>query len=390
MLYQVHGVVAELMNDDSRRRPKVNMNAVGNRNRKRTFSVKTGLVLELGGIKKMERGKQYFDDRRVVSLEFLSPDVVRAQVVGNEKYSVKISAGGAPEFLCACPSFADDGFCKHCVAVILEAERNVSFETVDRTFVTRLVSRGLRAFRQTNANPGEEISRTLDKMGVTAVGASGVHGRFKYRLIENGVVTWGGNDAEKLLRAYDMLRVKDSFRFDGYFFYDGMGGNFRPVALPSDMKLPPWEHDSRNPVFDPKSIPGALDYDIAPYIVHAHSAKAYFQKTIYLLELDQVGAYWHGCTDWRVSGLILAKADVFEAAKKHSLEFSAFKNAPESMLPRVSFHADGSAEVSFYFLFTGIGSQHGLYKIAMIYAPDGRVKDNRNELLIDLGPGPIP
>jgi uncharacterized Zn finger protein len=69
-----------------------------------------------GGIS-FERGIDYFEDGRVVSL-VIDGATAAATVEGNRAYKVRMwldkdSVGGE----CTCPAYANSGFCKHCAAV---------------------------------------------------------------------------------------------------------------------------------------------------------------------------------------------------------------------------------------------------------------------------------
>ncbi len=353
-------------------------------------SIKTGVLLDLGGMKKLERGKQYLDDGRVLALEFPSADTVKGTVIGEKKYTVTITGRDNPKFSCLCPSFENDGFCKHCVAVALAAEQSVGFETISKTYVKRLVGGVSRIENAVKPNPGDEIAHALNEMGVAETGAVGTHGEYRYRQTEKGLVAWGGGAVKALLGKFDLLRLKDGFRLEGYYFYDGMGGNFRPVAMSDDMDLPDWTDDSRNPVFGLEAIPSGLDTEIDSCIVHDHTPKSYFQKSIFLRELDDIGAFWHGCSDWHIKGIVLEKSEVLHAVKSEHVSFTEFKRTPDFQLPKVSFLADDTVEVSFYFLSGGLGSTSGLFRLTDIHQQGGMVKFGSRECIIDMGPGPIP
>ncbi|HOX27831.1 MAG TPA: SWIM zinc finger family protein [bacterium] len=361
-----------------------------NRTKITNIRIKTGDLLKLGGIKKIERGKQYLDDGRVLALEFPGADTVKASILGGKKYSVSISGGDEPRFRCSCPSFENEGFCKHCVAVLLAAEQGTSFETINENYVSRLIGGINKIEDKVKPNPGDEIAQALNEMGAAETGAVGAHGEYRYRQTEKGLVVWGGSAAKTLLRKFDLLRMKDGFRIDGYYFYDGMGGNFRPVAMPADMDLPDWTDDSRNPVFEPEAIPDGIDTEIDSYVVHDHTPKSYFQKSIFLRELDDIGAFWHGCSDWHIKGIVLEKSEVLQAIKSEKYDFTELKNTPELLLPKISYPANGSIEVTFYFLSGGLGSTRGLFRLTDIHQTGGMVKFGKRECIIDMGPGPIP
>lgn len=354
------------------------------------FSIKMGDLLDMSGIRKLERGKKYLDEGRVLSLGFTENGEVKGVVLGEKKYFVTIKTEDDPRFNCSCPSFENDGFCKHCVAVILAAEKEDLFETVSKTYVKRLVGRVSRIRDRVKPNPGDEITHALEEMGGAETGAVGTHGEYQYRQIEKGLVVWGGNATETLLDKFDLLRLKEGFRLDGYYFYDGMGGNFMPVIRPSNVILPDWTDDSRNPVFEPESIPEGLDTEIDSYIIHDQSAKSYFQKSIFLRELHDIGAFWHGCSDWHIRGIVLEKREVIEALKKSQRLLEGERSIPEVLSPKVSFQCDSTIKVSFYFLSGGLGSTMGLFILTDIHSPDGAMKIGERDCIVDMGPGPIP
>lgn len=344
----------------------------------------------MAGIKKLERGKKYLDDGHVLSLKYPEKNSIKASVIGEKRYSVKITGEDALGFHCSCPSFNNDGFCKHCVAVILAAEQGMAFETINKTFVKRLIGRINRIEGQVKPNPGDEIAHALDEMGGAETGSVGTHGKHRYRQTEKGLVIWGGNTAGSLMERFNLLRIQEDFRIDGYFFYDGMGGNFRPVVLPTEMALPEWTDNSRNPVFEPEAMPDGLDIEIAPYIIHDHAPKSYFQKSIFLRELADIGAFWHGCSDWNIKGIVLEKSEVLDLTKRDQFISEEYKNTPDVLLPKISFLDSNSVEASFYFFSRGLGSTRGLFKLSDVHNPDGTVQFKDRKCIIDMGPGPIP
>ena len=366
------------------------MSDVRNQSQITNIRLKTRDLVEIAGIKKLERGKKYLDDGRVLSLKFPGINSIKASVIGEKRYSVKVTREDALGFHCSCPSFENDGFCKHCVAVILAAEQGVAFETISKSFVKRLIGRINRIENLVKPNPGDEIAHALEEMGGAETGSVGAHGKYRYRQTEKGLVIWGGNAAGSLLERFYLLQMREDFRIDGYFFFDGMGGNFRPVVLPADMALPDWTDDSRNPIFEPEALPDSLDIEIAPYIIHENTPKSFFQKSIFLRELHDIGAFWHGCSDWHIKGIVLEKSEVYEAIKSDERSWDGIKNTPELLLPKVTQLADESIEVSFFLLAGGLGSTVGLFKLSDIHLPDGTMKRGKRECIIDMGPGPIP
>lgn len=65
------------------------------------------------------RGKQYFDEGRVIHL-LEHKGKINATVAGRQEYRVRIWDGpDGTEFSCDCPVGMRDDFCKHCVAAVL-------------------------------------------------------------------------------------------------------------------------------------------------------------------------------------------------------------------------------------------------------------------------------
>ncbi|MEW6048356.1 MAG: DUF6880 family protein [Bacillota bacterium] len=92
------------------------------------------LLQEMAGAGAFERGKAYFDQGRVVSLD-VDRWLATAQVEGNELYRVRLWVDGTLlQFHCTCPAYEDGWFCKHCVAAglaVMEQGQNAEV-TADR------------------------------------------------------------------------------------------------------------------------------------------------------------------------------------------------------------------------------------------------------------------
>jgi len=335
---------------------------------------------------------KYFQDGHVLSVKLAGPDTIKAKILGQKKYGVGLKMKN-DELTgeCTCISFENEGFCKHCVAAGLAFVNDGEFETISKSYARKLISRINKASRETKYNPGEEIDireeeghQPQDEIMTTESG-------YRYRIIDRGVVLWVKNPVDELLNGFDLLGIKEGFRIDGYYFYDGMGGNFRPVAFPSDMKLPGWHDADKNPFFNPDSLPSELDVDIDSYIVHNETPKSIFQKSLFLRELYDIGAFWHGCSDWHVKGIMLEKEEVIKTLSSEVSLYRHVKKLPEHFLPRISFSVNKkTAGVSFYFFSGGLGSTIGLFQLSDTHLSDGRVKTNKRRCIIDLGPGPIP
>src|SRR5260370_1395331 len=77
------------------------------------------VIRRLAGADSYQRGREYFSDGRVESVEQRA-DPVRALVRGNQDYAVTLASGdGGLDYSCDCPVGRDGDFCKHCVAAAL-------------------------------------------------------------------------------------------------------------------------------------------------------------------------------------------------------------------------------------------------------------------------------
>jgi hypothetical protein len=326
----------------------------------------------------------------VLSLEFTGKETIRATVLGEKPYAVNITSGPGRVFHCTCPSFEEDGFCKHCVAVILAAEPGVPFQAICPHDGKRFLNRVSRTSEKVCPNPGLELLELRPEEDLDSMNGVYTWGQYRYRWTSpNGVTLWGGDSAEALLKAFDTLRMKEGHHLGGYYYCESAGGNFAPFSLPADRAMPDWQNSSC-PIFGSEDVPPGIDPNIEIYILTDPSAKSYFQKSIFLREIRTLGAYWHGESDWTSSGLIWDESQVRARMETPTgMPVPKSKPLPGCLLPRVSYLANRSVEVTFYFFSEGLGAIRGLFKYTDRHLPDGTVHMLR-KCLINLGPGPIP
>lgn len=353
-----------------------------------TFLIKINDLLELAGVTKLERGKRVFDDRRVLSLEFRGKETVRATVLGEKPYAVNLTSGAGRAFHCTCPSFEKDGFCKHCVAVILAAEPGLPFQSIRQHYGKRFLNRVGRISNRVRPNPGEKLLKLRRSEDQCLMDEVCVWGKYRYRWTRCGVAVWGGDSASALLKAFDALKMKDGYRLDGYYSSERLGGHFMPFVLPAGQAMPDWRNNS-NPIFGPEDIPAGIDPMITNYILADHSAKSYFQKSVFLRELSSMGTYWHSESNWNVHGIVWDESDARLATGGGPDCILESKPLPGCFLPRVTYLADHSVEVSFYCFSWRMGATCGLFKYTDRHLPDGTAHGEQ-ECLIDLGLGPTP
>jgi uncharacterized Zn finger protein len=77
------------------------------------------VIERLAGSTSFERGRRYFKEQRVTSLQRRRGGLF-AQVRGSEMYAVKLWVHlGSLAYSCSCPQGRDKSFCKHAVATAL-------------------------------------------------------------------------------------------------------------------------------------------------------------------------------------------------------------------------------------------------------------------------------
>lgn len=270
-------------------------------------------------------------------------------------------------------------------------------KSLSAKYVRELVSRVRTLPEDVKRNPGADISESEKaedlQAGQTWTAPSG-HICIE---TEKGTVLWGGRAAEQLLTSFDLLRVREGYRLDGYYFCDGMGGNFLPVAIPDGEPLPPWTDLEHNPIFQPEFLPKGLDPDVDPFVIPSGILESFFQKSIFMRELYSIGAWWHGCYSWNINGIITCRRDAEKSLRRSfrwpgDPETHSPAETPETkaLRPRVSVGKD-EVVVCFCVFSEGLGATRGIFRIKDSYHPDGReAGKTRVETLLDLGPGPTP
>ncbi|WP_165838366.1 SWIM zinc finger family protein [Pokkaliibacter plantistimulans] len=76
-------------------------------------------LIDLAGKAAFDRGMHYYLDGAVVALTE-HYGLLKAKVEGSYLYEVKVPLDSPADSECTCPAWEDSGFCKHCVAVILQ------------------------------------------------------------------------------------------------------------------------------------------------------------------------------------------------------------------------------------------------------------------------------
>lgn len=112
-------------------------------------------------------------------------------------------------------------------------------------------------------------------------------------------------DPNLLISACEHIRLRDSFKLASYQFMEGSNGNGFTLVIPEDRELPDpggkiemwWEGAA--PVFTiaDTAAPDWMHQNVSEFLEGDKSMLSYFEVSLFLRELRELGAMWHGC-DW--------------------------------------------------------------------------------------------
>lgn len=354
---------------------------------KTLVNIKT--LFQLAGDEKFQRGMKYFLNGHVSELKFATARHGTAVVTGAQEYKVEIKeTANKLEFQCACPSFEKDGVCKHCVAAGIAIIEGKEFVTINSARAAKLIVSVEEFDNAHGENPGAAFrgvgGEKVKKKGCLKSGVS-------YIQTNSGIVLWGKSPVKELLKCFDAIEIKKGYSLDGYYFMEGMGGNFRPVVIKSSGKLPAWENVNSNPVFHREDCPIDTDVDINKYIAVSGTPESYFQKAVFMKQLFDIGAFWHGCSDWGVRNIVLNRQEVISHHSNYPGLITKAPVIPAHMDPKVMFSADGKRiTLEHYYFSHGLGGTVGLFVRTIKYNRDGLGTDVKSQCALDLGAGPTP
>jgi len=178
---------------------------------------------------------------------------------------------------------------------------------------------------------------------------------------------WSKSQVEpvEVLKAFSALRLKKGFVLRAYQFRQGENGNAVVWAMPEDSPFPsPKECPKLKDAFlEPPRPPLALD-DLMEAIEGDGSHWSYLSASIFVREINEFGAGWHGC-DWSTHEIIdKAPSDYFNQTQRGSEEriphskvddWTWLKKKPKELRPSVSKKND-KIIVTFY-SFSGLSTE---------------------------------
>jgi hypothetical protein len=157
-------------------------------------------------------------------------------------------------------------------------------------------------------------------------------------------------DPMDMLGVFDALRLKPGFVLRAYSFFDGGNGNAVVYAMPADAPFPAPEACPRKAkqFLEPPIPPGAFP-QVMRYIEGDGSPWSYMSASVFVRELAEFGARWHGC-DWSTHTIlganpVMETTDGIEISDPESWTWLA--PAPKDWRPGVAERA-GRITVAFY------------------------------------------
>ncbi|MBP2017813.1 hypothetical protein J2Z79_001198 [Symbiobacterium terraclitae] len=155
-------------------------------------------------------------------------------------------------------------------------------------------------------------------------------------------------DPGELLRYFPLVRLKEGYRLDSYQYLTGPDGNGFVFAVPADRRLPPpperpdlaWRQGII-PTPRAAGLPEWAREDIEAFLEPEGSPLSYFQCSLLIRELRELGACWHGA-HWSTHEIV-TELDPDEAAR-----WQWAGERPEEFLPQVTVTGPGEATVRFY------------------------------------------
>lgn len=166
-------------------------------------------------------------------------------------------------------------------------------------------------------------------------------------------------DPNILLDAFPLLQLRDGHQLAGYQYYEGGNGNGFVFAIPARRWLPDPPEDglsfdwspSGAPVFQASEppLPEWAHADVERYLEGDGSPHSYFQASIFMRELREMGAHWHG-SSWSTHEVLTSAAQI----AKQRWKWKTVK--PRDWRPVVRREPEGLPQVVFY-SHSGLGRE---------------------------------
>lgn len=156
-------------------------------------------------------------------------------------------------------------------------------------------------------------------------------------------------DPNELLRYFPRVRLKADFRLDAYQYMSGANGNGFVFAVPADQRLPEppaglnfgWVDGIIPAMQEKPPLPDWARRDIEAFLEPDGSPASYFDCSLLIRELQELGAVWHG--GWWSTHEIVTGIEPYLQAP-----WEWIGEPPRLVLPQVRLTECGTATVQFY------------------------------------------
>lgn len=166
-------------------------------------------------------------------------------------------------------------------------------------------------------------------------------------------------DPNILFDAFPCLQLRDGYRLAAYEFCEGGDGNGFVFAIPARHWLPDPPENGFSVDWSPSGVPffssaeqplpAWMHADVEGFLEGDGSPLSYFQASIFIRELREMGVYWHECS-WSTQEVLTAAVQV----SKQNWVWN--ENKPRDWRPVVRQDPAGLRQVVFY-SHTGLGQE---------------------------------
>lgn len=162
-------------------------------------------------------------------------------------------------------------------------------------------------------------------------------------------------DPDELIACCQHIWLQQGYKLASYQYLAGGNGNGLALVIPQAESLPQpegitveWSGPAPVITLSGAAAPDWLRADVDTFLQGDGSADSYFEASMFLRELRELGALWHGC-DWSTHTVLTREPkDDIPMVRWHS-------PAPRDWRPVVRWPDDSRAEVVFY-SWTALGS----------------------------------
>lgn len=206
-------------------------------------------------------------------------------------------------------------------------------------------------FRDALAGARAHASRIERELSAAASG-QGRRARREANQLRPGVLQgWfrAPYDPSELLRYFPRVKLKAGFRLDSYQYMCGANGNGFVFAIPEDRRLPDpppeltfgWKGGIIPAMQEKPPLPNWARRDIEAFLEPDGTPASYFDCSLLIRELKELGAVWHGAW-WSTHEIVTDLEPYLQDPWEWTDE------PPDPVLPQVQLTDAGIATVKFY------------------------------------------